>query len=135
MELIEAKEMFDVIHKLGHYSEETAAHIFKQILSAIHFMHQNLICHRDLKPNNILTTEDGKTVKITDFNVSKFGDKNKKFLFEKNIKMWTYTGTVAFSAPEVFSEGEYNESVDIWSAGVVLYVMLSGRQPFESEYL
>ena len=49
--------------------------------------------------------------------------------------MWTYTGTVAFSAPEIFTTGEYNESVDMWSAGVVLYTMLSGQMPFESEYL
>ena len=49
--------------------------------------------------------------------------------------MWTYTGTVAFSAPEIFATGEYNESVDMWSAGVVLYTMLCGSMPFEAEYL
>lgn len=93
-----------------------------------------MICHRDLKPNNILSNEDGTCVKITDFNVSKFGNK-KSNKFEGNIKMWTYTGTVAFSAPEILASGEYDESVDMWSAGVVLYTMLSGKMPFEAEYL
>jgi calcium/calmodulin-dependent protein kinase I len=86
-------------------------------------MHEKGICHRDLKPNNILCSEDGNTVKITDFNVSKFSPDNFKAVCASNsdpIKMWTYTGTVAFSAPEMFEGGEYTESVDIWSAGVVL---------------
>jgi len=73
-------------------------------------------------------------VKITDFNVSKFGE-NKRKKFQDNIKMMTYTGTVAFSAPEIFCTGCYNEEVDMWSAGVVLYTMLSGKMPFEAEYL
>ena len=47
----------------------------------------------------------------------------------------TKTGTVAFSAPEIFNDSEYNEKVDIWSAGIVLYMMLSGKQPFSSEHI
>ncbi|KAL4508229.1 hypothetical protein ABPG72_021602 [Tetrahymena utriculariae] len=136
MELVEACEMFEVIRKLGSYSEEIASRIFKQILSCIRYMHESCVCHRDLKPNNILSTEDGQCVKITDFNISKFGSTTKKDkFFNKNVKMWTYTGTVSFSAPEVFSEDEYDQSVDIWSAGVVLYTMLSGQEPFQAEYL
>ncbi|EAR95768.2 Serine/Threonine kinase domain protein (macronuclear) [Tetrahymena thermophila SB210] len=136
MELVEASEMFEVIRKLGSYSEEIASRIFKQILSCIRYMHESCVCHRDLKPNNILSTEDGQCVKITDFNISKFGSTTKKDkFFNKNVKMWTYTGTVSFSAPEVFSEDEYDQSVDIWSAGVVLYTMLSGQEPFQAEYL
>ncbi|KAL4508228.1 hypothetical protein ABPG72_021601 [Tetrahymena utriculariae] len=136
MELVEAREMFQVIRKLGSYSEQIASKIFKQILSSIKYMHEQMICHRDLKPNNILATEDGLCVKITDFNISKFGSQNKKDqLHNQNLKMWTYTGTVSFSAPEIFSESEYDQSVDIWSAGVVLYTMLSGQEPFQAEYL
>jgi len=73
-------------------------------------LHKNYVCHRDLKPNNILCSVDCKNVKITDFNVSKFSDYYKEFgNLEKDgkIEMWTYTGTVAFSAPEIFSGGQY----------------------------
>lgn len=49
--------------------------------------------------------------------------------------MWTYTGTVAFSAPEIFNEGQYNQKVDLWSAGCILYTLLSGNLPFCSEWL
>ncbi len=79
---------------------------------------------------------DGKIVKITDFNVSKFIENKKKkfsFLSTENYKMWTYTGTIAFTAPEVFNDSEYTEAIDMWSAGVVLYTMLCGFQPFQAE--
>lgn len=98
-------------------------------------MHSNHICHRDIKPNNILCSLDGNHIKITDFNISKFSDHYKNYenieLSEgEKIKMWTYTGTISFSAPEIFTGGGYNESVDIWSSGVLLYIMLSGKEPF-----
>ena len=67
-------------------------------------MHERKCVHRDLKPANILVSSDGKLVKITDFNISKFGknEKNKEE-FNPSVKMFTYTGTVAYTAPEVFS--------------------------------
>lgn len=52
---------------------------------------------------------------------------------KQNMKMWTYTGTVAFLAPEVLEDLEYTEAVDMWGAGIVLYMMLSGYHPFKSE--
>lgn len=57
MELVECEEMFDVIHELGHYSEKVACKIFKQILEAINYLHSQGVCHRDLKPNNILCSQ------------------------------------------------------------------------------
>jgi len=138
MELAECREMFDVLKDLGHYSEAVASGIFKQILAGINYLHINGVCHRDLKPNNLLVSEDGKIVKITDFNVSKFIQNKKKkfsFLSAENYKMWTYTGTIAFTAPEVFNDSEYTEAIDMWSAGVVLYTMLCGYQPFQAEYV
>jgi calcium/calmodulin-dependent protein kinase I len=80
------------------------------VLSAIHYLHDHFVCHRDLKPNNILCSDDFSLVKITDFNVSKFSDQYKEFGNLENagkIEMWTYTGTVGFSAPEIFSGGIY----------------------------
>lgn len=79
-------------------------------------------------------------MKITDFNVSKFSEHYKNFAshseklkMSHNIKMWTYTGTMAFSAPEVFKGDCYDESIDMWSAGCILFTMLSGREPFQAE--
>ncbi|CAK74290.1 unnamed protein product (macronuclear) [Paramecium tetraurelia] len=138
MELVKGQEMFEVINKLGHYSESVAKELFKQLLSAIEYMHRNGICHRDLKPNNILCVENKQQIKVTDFNVSKFSDTYKEFGDLKDrekIEMWTYTGTVAFSAPEIFTGEGYNQMVDMWSAGCILYSMLSGQLPFISEYL
>ncbi|CAD8117575.1 unnamed protein product [Paramecium sonneborni] len=138
MELIKGKEMFEVINETGHYSEHDAKELFKQLLSAIEYMHRNGICHRDLKPNNILCVSDKKLIKVTDFNVSKFSDSYKEFgnlQDTEKIEMWTYTGTVAFSAPEIFTGEGYNQMVDMWSAGCILYSMLSGQLPFNADYL
>ena len=76
-------------------------------------------------------------VKILDFNVAKFYKKYKNYdtLKKDNYKMSTYTGTIAFSAPEIFTDEHYSEEVDMWSAGVILYVMLSGHMPFISDYV
>ncbi|KAL4475774.1 hypothetical protein ABPG72_011551 [Tetrahymena utriculariae] len=139
MELIKGREMFEVINQLGSYSEQIAKKIFRQIVQAISYMHSKYVCHRDLKPNNILCDETGDNVKITDFNVSKFCDSYKDYssnnLPFQGIKMWTYTGTIAFSAPEIFKENCYDESIDIWSAGVILYTMLCGKEPFQAEFV
>jgi len=110
MELVECKELFEVVKDMGHYSEAFASRIFKQIIIGINYLHIKGVCHRDIKPDNILVSKDGKIVKIVDFNVSKFHDnESHKYtaLSNKNYKMWTNTGTLAFCAPEVFSDTEY----------------------------
>eukprot|EP01017_Pseudomicrothorax_dubius_P014052 TRINITY_DN1645_c0_g2_i3.p1 TRINITY_DN1645_c0_g2~~TRINITY_DN1645_c0_g2_i3.p1 ORF type:complete len:476 (+),score=63.62 TRINITY_DN1645_c0_g2_i3:251-1678(+) len=134
MELADGKELFEMISELGKYTEKMASQIFAQILRAIEYLHSRGVCHRDLKPNNILVNSKGK-VKIIDFNVAKFYDDYKTYDSNSmnNYQMLTYTGTIAFTAPEVFLGGEYSESVDMWSAGVVLYTMLCGYQPFRSQ--
>lgn len=147
MEYVQGREMFDYIVEIGVYTgkqevpasepiEETAKQLFKELLLGIQFLHQNGVVHRDLKPNNILALDDGKGIKIADFNVAKFFDgeyKDSKTLQKTKLKMYTYTGTLAFSAPEIFDNDSYDEAVDIWSAGCVLYTMLSGFQPFYHE--
>ena len=69
-----------------------------------------MICHRDLKPNNIMCDWNGDKVKITDFNVSKFSNEYKEFTTldkKEHVEMWTYTGTVAYSAPEILMGHAY----------------------------
>ena len=75
---------------------------------------------------------DEYKLKITDFNVAKFFDKYNHFneLKQNNYEMNTYTGTIAFRAPETFNNSSYDETVDTWAAGCVLYTMLCGYQPF-----
>lgn len=97
-------------------------------------MHSKGIVHRDLKPNNLLYCKNSKTLKITDFNVAKFFESDYKSLDtlqDEDLVMFTYTGTLAFSAPEIFENVPYTAKVDLWSAGCVLYTMLCGREPFQ----
>ena len=109
MELVDAKEMFGFIYEDGPYTEDKAYKIFKKLMIGIKFMHDEGICHRDLKPQNVLVNQNGDIVKIADFNVSKqFAEKDK----EKR-KMLTCTGTLSYSAPEILFEYEYDEKVDV----------------------
>lgn len=103
------------------YSETIAAGLFKQIMLAIAYCHSQNICHRDLKPENILmaTKEDSSQIKIIDFGLSQ--------IFKG--KMTLKVGSSFYVAPEVL-KGSYDEKCDIWSVGVILYLMLSGAPPF-----
>ena len=111
------------------YNEKEASIIFKQIMKGVEYCHSKGIVHRDLKPENILflTKEENSPIKIIDFGLSKiFGEKiNNKFLSTK-------VGTAYYVSPEIL-EGKYNEKCDIWSCGVILYIILSGTPPFNGE--
>jgi len=84
-----------------------------------------------------MVTKDGENLRILDFNVAKFykNYKNYNALSSTNYEMSTYTGTIAYSAPEIFTSDHYTEEVDMWSAGCILYTMLAGYPPFMSEYV
>ena len=120
-------ELFDAIKKNGSFSEPVAANIMYQIFNAINYCHStNHIIHRDLKPENILIdSKDEQTgfysIKIIDFGTAKIYEKNKN---ENKI-----IGSSYYIAPEVLMKN-YNEKCDIWSCGVILYILLSGRAPF-----
>ena len=134
-------ELFErILNKMDSgkmYSEKEAAIIFKQLMSAISYCHSQGISHRDLKPENILflTKDENSPIKVIDFGLSKiFGEiapiqHNKK---QKKKAMETRVGTAYYVSPEVLN-GKYDEKCDIWSAGVILYIMLSGDPPFNGD--
>jgi len=124
LEFANGGELFEAIVNRGFYSEVDAAKIVKQILEAKLFTHQNGIAHRDLKPENLLIMRenDKDVIKIADFGLAKD--------FEK-ASLVTSVGTPDYVAPEVISgAGNYDSSVDIWSIGVITYVLLCGFPPF-----
>jgi len=122
LELVTGGELFDQIVSRGVYSERDAANVIRQILEAVSYMHQNGIAHRDLKPENLLCGgPDGSVIKVTDFGLSKdFGKGSLK----------TSCGTPDYVAPEVLKGQNYDNSVDVWSVGVICYILLCGFPPF-----
>ncbi|KAM0793059.1 hypothetical protein ACM66B_000545 [Microbotryomycetes sp. NB124-2] len=120
-------ELFDYIVKRGKMPEDEARRFFQQIISALEYCHSHNIVHRDLKPENLLLDEH-LNVKIADFglsNIMKDGDFLK-----------TSCGSPNYAAPEVISGKLYaGPEIDIWSCGVILYVMLCGRLPFDDDHI
>ena len=107
------------------YTEKFAATIFQQLMSAIAYCHSKGICHRDLKLENLLYLNEGNEennpIKVIDFGM---GEK-----FDSKTKMKLKVGSAYYMSPEVL-KGKYNEKCDIWSAGVILYILLTGNPPF-----
>jgi len=130
MEECNGGEFFDSLAKRAKeknmYTEKECARIFKQILEAVNYLHAHGVCHRDLKPENILFSNvaDDSCLKLIDFGLSKVLDG------ESNMKKTV--GTTFYMAPEVI-QGNYNEKCDIWSCGIILYIMLCGKPPFYSQ--
>jgi len=123
MELVPGKELFERIIDRGQYSEKHASNIIRQISAAVDYLHQNGIAHRDLKPENLLSSgdDDNEVIKIIDFGLSKkFGDE----------QLVTSVGSPGYVAPEVLTAESYDKSVDMWSVGVILYILLCGYPPF-----
>mmetsp|Transcript_24109 Transcript_24109/g.41198 ORF Transcript_24109/g.41198 Transcript_24109/m.41198 type:complete len:289 (-) Transcript_24109:145-1011(-) len=124
MELITGGELFDKITEIGSYSEHTAAQLVANICSAVEYLHSLGIAHRDLKPTNLLLkdADDLIDVKIADFGLSK--------IMGENTMMQTACGTPIYVAPEVLSGEAYEKEVDMWSIGVITYILLCGFPPF-----
>mmetsp|Transcript_20702 Transcript_20702/g.42083 ORF Transcript_20702/g.42083 Transcript_20702/m.42083 type:complete len:326 (-) Transcript_20702:532-1509(-) len=128
LELMEGGELFDRIVDQGHYSEEEAAQTTYKLLSALKHMHDKGIAHRDLKPENMLMSskKPDADVKITDFGLSKFFD-------EQTTVMKTPCGTPGYIAPEVLHMKGYDKQCDVWSLGVIIYILLCGFPPFYAD--
>ncbi|KAJ3222060.1 calcium calmodulin-dependent protein kinase type 1G, partial [Clydaea vesicula] len=124
MELVTGGELFDEIVRIGKYTEFDAAKIVHKILLAIDYLHQLGIAHRDLKPENLLLSDKTKQAKImiSDFGLSK--------IFNDEEVMKTACGTPGYVAPEVLIRKGYGREVDLWSLGVITYILLCGYPPF-----
>jgi calcium-dependent protein kinase len=118
--------LFDKIVSNGFMTERVAAGYFFDILSAISYCHAHSIVHRDIKPENLLflSNKPNSPLKVIDFGTSRS--------FTKKERMKKRFGTPFYIAPEVL-DGDYDEKCDVWSCGVILYILLSGRPPFMGE--
>uniref|UniRef100_A0A0G4I6M8 non-specific serine/threonine protein kinase n=1 Tax=Chromera velia CCMP2878 TaxID=1169474 RepID=A0A0G4I6M8_9ALVE len=123
MELCTGKELYDRLASRKKYSEADAAKVTSQMLSAINYCHNHRICHRDLKLENWVyaNASENAPLKLIDFGFSR--------IFNPGVPMTAMHGTVYYVSPEVL-EGCYNEECDIWSIGVIVYMLLSGSPPF-----
>jgi len=128
MELCTGGELFERIIEAGHFTEAQAATIIQQIVRAINYMHEASVCHRDLKPENFLFQNmdpiDKSVLKLIDFGLS--------LQFTPDHVMTTKLGTPFYVAPQVL-KGKYNHTSDLWSVGVIMYVLLCGYPPFYGE--
>lgn len=129
LELVTGGELFDRIVTQGYYSEKDAAKCVNEMLQAIKLIHEQDIVHRDLKPENLLYEDntDESKLKIADFGLSK--------IMSGNIQMQTVCGTPGYCAPEVINPGKegYSKPCDMWSIGVITYILLCGYEPFYDE--
>ena len=125
-DLMKGRDLQSALEDRGSYSEEDARAIMLQILESLKCMHESGLVHRDLKLENVLlpTADDHTRIKIADFGLSAFWTTGAPMLRQR-------CGTPAFVAPEILPKDcEYDNKIDMWSAGVILYFLLSGFPPF-----
>lgn len=129
MEYVQGGELFNKIAK-GKLKEDIARMYFQQLISAVDFCHSRGVYHRDLKPENLLLDENG-SLKVTDFGLSTLVESS-----QENMLLHTTCGTPGYVAPEVVSRKGYDGAkADIWSCGIILYVLLAGYLPFSDSNL
>mmetsp|Transcript_65454 Transcript_65454/g.98718 ORF Transcript_65454/g.98718 Transcript_65454/m.98718 type:complete len:337 (+) Transcript_65454:284-1294(+) len=124
MEQMSGGELFDRIVAKAYYNEKEARDTCLILLEAVGYMHQNHVAHRDLKPENLLllSRDDDSAVKIADFGFA-------KKVYEE-CSLTTQCGTPGYVAPEILEGTPYDQRADMWSVGVILYILLGGYPPF-----
>lgn len=127
MEYVRGGELFNKVAK-GRLREDVARKYFQQLISAVSFCHARGVYHRDLKPENLLLDENGD-LKVSDFGLSAVSDQ-----IRQDGLFHTFCGTPAYVAPEVLARKGYDASkVDLWSCGVILFVLMAGYLPFHDQ--
>uniref|UniRef100_A0A8W8KQ93 non-specific serine/threonine protein kinase n=5 Tax=Magallana gigas TaxID=29159 RepID=A0A8W8KQ93_MAGGI len=125
MEYVKGGDLFDDIALSTKYTERDASSMINNLLHALKYLHNLRIVHRDVKPENLLVIDhsDGsKSLKLGDFGLATYCED----------QLFTVCGTPTYVAPEILSEVGYDFKVDIWAAGVILYILLCGFPPFAS---
>lgn len=131
MEYVKGGELFNQIANKGRFSEDLSRKCFQQLISAVNYCHSHGIYHRDLKPENILIDENGD-LKVSDFGLSATTDQIQSF----DGLLHTVCGSPAYVAPEVLTiKGYDGAKTDVWSCGIILYVMIAGYFPFYDQNL
>ncbi|KAL2900905.1 Calcium-dependent protein kinase 20 [Bienertia sinuspersici] len=127
MDLCAGGELFDRIIQRGHYTERKAAHLARYIVGVVQACHSLGVMHRDLKPENFLfvSHHEDSTLKTIDFGLSVF--------FKPGETFTDIVGSPYYVAPEVLRKF-YSQECDVWSAGVIIYILLSGVPPFWDEH-
>lgn len=125
LEHIQGGELFDYVVKRGRLPDDEAFHFFKQIILGLEYCHTKLICHRDLKLENLLVDGD-KNIKIADFGMAN--------MMSETSLLETSCGSPHYASPEVAKGEKYHGTeADVWSVGVILFALVCGRLPFDDE--
>jgi serine/threonine protein kinase len=133
LELVTGGELFDKIVSEGRFDEKTARFYFRQLVAGVEYCHSQGVCHRDLKPENLLLDEN-EDLKISDFGLSALYDQSNLDETDQSRAALLHTtcGTPNYVAPEVLADKGYDgRAADVWSIGVILYVLLAGFLPFD----
>jgi len=128
LDYVEGGELFDRIVDEGNFTEQDASRIMRQMTEAIQYLHTLNIVHRDLKPENLLFKSRSSTsdIMVTDFGLA-------KLCTDEKLILKTACGTPNYVAPEILTQKGYGKDVDVWSLGVILFILLCGYPPFYDE--